>query len=472
MPAIPTGSDLLLWLLPLLRLSDSLTLTSVPRSQARDAYFWPNARGRPGSYSASPYQAPRDLSQKTLAWKWNITSTPQSASASPLSQFWSAHASSISGILIDDEKDIYVFAVDGVRKLSSDGELIWFTPMMTWRIGSLRNGTVYTTTELGHVVALSMETGQELWSSKFTQITGPEISALAIEDNVIIAESLSKLTGGGKKLAGLDATDGHKLWEISPDNQLWNVMPMATGNGTFIMQDQAGGVYHIRAKDGHRIWKSGFSGEWGQYWSDGMAMLADGVVYAVHSDGGLKDLAPTETSNICAYDLATGQKIWRQDFPFPTNTQAAVGYLGKGAGLSDRLSVVVPIGAQPIPTKWTYNSSIRVFDAKTGAPQWEWTPPTYRGGFVPGDVEDILHAKLPCLPNPYGSASIDARGTVYLGHFNGKIYAIRDDNGDGRIDDSEVSEFYTGAGFSHGGVAIAPSMMAIASCDTVYVFED
>mmetsp|Transcript_87957 Transcript_87957/g.272400 ORF Transcript_87957/g.272400 Transcript_87957/m.272400 type:complete len:212 (-) Transcript_87957:116-751(-) len=155
----------------------------------------------------------------------------------------------------------------------------------------------------------------------------------------------------------------------------------------------------------------------------------------------------------------------------PANSQAAVGHLGRGSGVSDRLSVVMPIGAQPVGILDDYKSSIVALDAKTGEKEWEFAFPDYIDILVAGDRTRHEHGTL-CLPNPYGSPSIDARGTVYTGHFNGYIYAIRDDNGDGVIQDSEVSKFDTGAGFSHGGAALAPGMLAIPSCDGLYVFKE
>merc|ERR1719401_3157109 len=203
--------------------------------------------------------------------------------------------------------------------------------------------------------------------------------------------------------------------------------------------------------------------------TDGLTTVSHGKVYTVHSEG--MCCKANGKANVRAYDLETGVQLWEQDFEHPANSQPAVGYLGQGDGLSTRLAVVIPIGAQPAGEFNSYASSISAFDAQTGEPIWQWTPPVWVDKWVAGDGTRISHGTL-CLPNPYASPSIDARGTVYTGHFNGMIYAIRDDNGDGIIQDSEVSKFDTGAGFSHGGAVIGPGILAIPSCDALYVFKE
>lgn len=423
------------------------------------SYYWPEPRGQPGHYSSSPFTAPRNLSQKTLAWTWT--------NGGPVLKYGrAAH----SGLVMDSEQSIYLSSTDGIRKFSADGRQLWFAPIVSWRIPALYEGKAYTTDNSGAVLALSMETGKVLWSSKFTTVLGSDISGVAVHDGVIIGESKGNVGGGAAAVAGLDAQDGRKLWEFQTHNQLWNFMPMGTGNGSFIFQDQIGGVYHLRTKDGQLLWHSGHSGPWFSDFTDGLATVADGVVYAVHSDG--TRLLDSQTANVRAYDLATGKDIWRRDFPHPINSQPAVARLGKGDGLSERLAVVLPIGVQPsIGSGKVYHSAISALDAKTGEQLWEYQPPVWNSEVVAGDFQRIL-SKTICLPNPYGSPSVDARGTVYVGHLNGNIYAIRDDNGDGKIEEAEVSSFDTGAGFSHGGSVLAPGTLAIPSCDGLYVFRE
>jgi len=432
----------------------------APRS-SRGEYFWPEARGRPDNYGVSPYTVPRNLTERTLAWTWS--------NGGPVNKYT---AGTHTGVVIDDKMNIYLSSSDGVRKFTTNGSLVWYRPMISWRIPTLANGKLYISENSGDIVALSMLTGTELWRAHFSSGLGSDVSGVAVHQGVVLTESefVPVETGGAKLVVGLDADDGHKLWEFHADSRLWNFMPILTDNDTFIFQDQVGGVYHLRVADGRRIWKSGYEGAWAYDFTDGLAMVKDGVVYAVHADGPC--CFNHQRATLRAYDLATGDPLWKQDFAHPVNSQPMVGYLGRGAGLAERLAVVMPVGAQPIGQFDTYLSSISTFDAKTGEPLWSWTPPPWLGSFVAGDEQRLKHGGPICLPNPYASPSIDARGTVYVGHFNGNVYAIRDDDGDGTISDMEVSRYDTGAGFSHGGAALAPEMLAIASCDALYVFKE
>mmetsp|Transcript_135907 Transcript_135907/g.290465 ORF Transcript_135907/g.290465 Transcript_135907/m.290465 type:complete len:459 (-) Transcript_135907:86-1462(-) len=434
-----------------------------PASKTRretSAYFWPEPRGTEGSYSVSPYMAPRNLNG-SLAWTWSNGGPEEKYSTA-------VHL----GLLIDDKEDIYLSSTDGIRKFSADGDLLWFYRVDSNRIPSLYEGAVYTTSKHGQLVVVSMQTGKLLWSRKFTNALGTDISGVGVHDGVVVAESHMPEGGGATYVTGMDATHGRLLWQFPVEATLWNFMPMFTEDDTFVFQDSAGGSYHYSLKDGKRIWKTGFLPSPNGDMTDGLTMVADGVVYTVHSDGPC--CAPNGPANLRAYDLNNGELLWQRDFSHPANSQGAVGHLGQGAGLSKRLAVVMPIGAQPgphaFPDAAEFNTSIAAFDAKTGAPIWEWTPPEFFGTLAQGDEQRSHHGNL-CFPNPYASPTIDARGTVYTGHFNGVIYAIRDDNGDNIIQDSEVSKFDTGAAFSHGGAAIAPGMLAIPSCDTLYVFK-
>jgi len=426
-------------------------------------YYWPEPRGHPGNYSASPFTAPRQLSAKTLAWSW--------FNGGPEGKYSTAGH---SGLVMDGERNIFLSSTDGIRKFDAAGKVLWHAKMKTWRIPALHDGKLYVTSNEGKATALDMETGTALWTSDYTKALGTDISGVAVTDGLMLCESAGNPGGGAGAVAALDLKDGHKVWEFQTSSQLWNFMPMITGNGSFIFQDQIGGVYHLRTRDGKLLWHSGYSGPWANEMTDGLAMVADGLVYAVHSDG--LSITDKQTANLRAYDLATGKEVWNQLFQHPANSQPAVARLGKGPGLSDRLAVVMPIGAQPLPEQgksfgYSYDSSISAFDAKTGELIWEYTPPRYGFQFVAGDLQRFLHGTL-CLPNPYGSPSVDARGTVYTGHFNGMVYAIRDDNGDGKIEENEVSKYNTGAGFSHGGAVIAPGTLAIPSCDGLFVFRE
>merc|ERR1712062_724330 len=104
---------------------------------------------------------------------------------------------------------------------------------------------------------------------------------------------------------------------------------------------------------------------------------------------------------------------------------------------------------------WLFGTSIEsaslvALDAETGDVRWTFEAPSFSRPAAAGD-ERFLQQRLwnrwfddggdPfCLPDSWSQAVISADGTVFVGYQDGSLFAIRDDNGDGRIDrEEEVS---------------------------------
>merc|ERR1712066_788165 len=69
-------------------------------------------------------------------------------------------------------------------------------------------------------------------------------------------------------------------------------------------------------------------------------------------------------------------------------------------------------------------------DPGTGAVQWKWSPPDWKRSAVAGDDEGLINrlttgTGFACLPNPWGSPSMDATGTIYLPHQSGHFYVLK-----------------------------------------------
>lgn len=77
-----------------------------------------------------------------------------------------------------------------------------------------------------------------------------------------------------------------------------------------------------------------------------------------------------------------------------------------------------------------------------------------------------------CGPDSWGIPVLAGDGTVYASSgTNGNLYAIKDVNLDGQIDETEFSVFRTGQGFLNAP-ALAPGMLAVAPCwGPMYVFK-
>lgn len=114
-------------------------------------------------------------------------------------------------------------------------------------------------------------------------------------------------------------------------------------------------------------------------------------------------------------------------------------------------------------------------EADTGRPRWTFRPPLYSR---PAEVSDerLLLTRLRneisgggsdsiCMPDSWAQPVISGDGTVYAGFMDGRLYAVRDANGDGHIDSTagEVTSFDLGAGFQ-ASQAVAPGLLAAAPC--------
>mmetsp|Transcript_57953 Transcript_57953/g.180094 ORF Transcript_57953/g.180094 Transcript_57953/m.180094 type:complete len:476 (+) Transcript_57953:50-1477(+) len=434
-----------------------------------NSYYWPSGRGHVGHYSASKNVAPSDLSS-SLAWMWT----------DPRGRYWNSPVST----LLDDEQNIYLHSLDGIRKFTLDGTLVWaYTP--TRELGeempdtaSLYDGAVYCTTTHGRIFAVSMKTGQELWSTK-TSSTDGNNGWVSAYDGVVITGAEAREENRGRPLPGrgadqvvlaLNASDGRVLWTFAPEAPVWNFMGSFVGDGTFVFQDYEGRAYRNRLRDGQPLWRSG--GMVGT-WTDGSALLGpNGVVYTVNTQH-LDPFGADGPGNVCAFRLSDGKLLWNFTTPRPPNNMPAIGTLAGRTGLS----LVQPIGQQVMQGAPT---DVYALDADTGAVQWIFNGPAQKDILQAGDSNALARQQRSAagvrkitLPNPWSAPSIDGRGTVFIGNQEGPIFSLRDENGDGRVrGGSEVSTYSTDAAFSgSSSPAIGQNLMAIASIDALYVFK-
>jgi len=439
--------------------------TRVMQEPSTPDYFWPSGRGRVGNYTASPYHADWDLTSPT--WTWHHEQGQ-----------WSTIP---VGTSIDDVKNIYLTVADGMRKFTPDGQLLWTYKRRSFgppeeinNAASLWNGAAYGITNQGRAFAVSMASGDEVWS---TQVSGNSdgnngfVSAhagvvlTAVDASPHIAGRADTNGAANHRVVGLNATDGALLWSYTPDVALWNFMPSFAGDGTFVFQDLEGRAHRCRLSDGSLIWKAG--GVPGS-WTDGSALLGpNGIVYAVanfenggHSQG-----------SVSAFALTDGAPLWSRTVPKSPNNMPAIGRLPHREGLS----VVQPVGWQ---CELGQQVDLYAFDALTGAQQWIFEGPTQVGPMVAGDAEGMqermaMGIRQITLPNPWSAPTIDGEGVVYIGSETGQFYALRDSNGDGLVSgDQDVSALNTGAAFvGSSGPAIAPGLLAVGSINQLFVWK-
>lgn len=462
-------------------------------------YYWPTAFGHPSHYGVAPWPQPTNLST-SFSWRWHH----------PDGVF---HELPIA-VVIDDQKNVYASAERYSYKLSPNGEVIWKYQQIAGTPDgpSIMDGTFFGDTTSGHVFAVDMETGKEKWVKKVDTTICGDTGFLSAYHGVVIVSTGTKECHAGpgcKTVRALNASNGNQLWEFDTDNAMWDFMAQFTQDDTVIFQDSSGVIYRLELERGKLLWKNG--GVPGS-WTDGTQFLgSNGIVYQTNND-----LEMTGSGNLGAYRVSDGTFLWKQEVPKSPNTSPVVGRLGK----SDRLSVVMPIGHQTgfgafpptvlflwswfswlgVTTAWIIlkpihlfsiwlgdyqrflwrtvprQHDIYVFDAETGSLQWKWEGPINYQVNANGDeaaFQDRVNLKMrtACWPTPWSAARIGSDGTIYVGDESGIFFAIRDVNGDNRIDDDEVSAFNTQTNFPSCGSAHAPGMVVVANCDSIWAWK-
>jgi outer membrane protein assembly factor BamB len=380
------------------------------------------------------------------------------------------------GTAIDDQKNIYLTTDTAMWKFGPTGNTIWtFTPNPKATIfssASLLDGRVHFTTLDGRMWAISMETGEELWSRKVCDHINYDNGFVTASEGVMIGAtdaSMLNERGANGLVRAVNATDGSPLWTYKPNQHIWNFMASYPGDGTVLYQDWEGRAYRHHLNNGSLIWMSG--GDPGS-WTDGTPLLANGVFYTVSAFMGAKEMFLAKTPGFLqAYRLEDGKQLWKSKVKMPPNNAPAFGKLPGHTGFS----VVQPGGWQGVKGGPT---GVFAYDAATGELQWSFSGPSQKNQHQAGELEGMAERKIAgastgYVTNPWSAATMDADGTVYVGHEDGLIFALQDANGDGSVQgEGEVDTFDTGAAFvGSSGPAHAPGMLAVASCDSLYVFS-
>jgi len=439
-------------------------------------YFWPMARGPVGSHSTSPYRGPGNLSS-ALAWSYHH----------PDGKF---SAVSNGAILIDDQKNIYAGFNYAILKFSPSGDLLWSYPIHERHgtysdIPALMDGALYVTVFAGYIIAIDMESGNLLWQSAPVctwqsetkskaheacdcHTIGSDIGAVGAHNGVVVVRSHQPPGGGGAcRVAALNSSSGTFLWDYATEHLVWNFYPMINEDEkSFLFQDSAGGVYHL-GLDGKEIWKAGIEPEsFRQTFTDGGLQLGpNGMVYGVKAKIG----ANVGPGAVRAFRISDGSFQWESpEMPYPPNSWPVIGRMHP----SDPLTVMAPFGTAGMNQDWPNKPlvpGVWGLNAETGKVIWKWAAPAWKPMMFRADDERLAAGQQVCLPNPCGNPTLDAGGNLYIGMLDGIIYELSRKSAGVGVEVS--SRFDAGAAFSNGGTVIAPGMMAILSCDTLFVFK-
>ena len=168
---------------------------------------------------------------------------------------------------------------------------------------SYDDGKLYATDGLGDVVALAAADGKELWRGK---PGGPLRGAPTIANGVVYVLSQDS------QIFALNQADGAVLWAQSGTLEtqgVFGVAAPAAGQGSVIAGFSSGELNAYRYENGRVLWQDALSRT---SISTSVSSLADidadpvidnGRVYAVGQGG-----------RMIALELATGQRLWEQNF--------------------------------------------------------------------------------------------------------------------------------------------------------------
>lgn len=458
----------------------SSCLADEARAAAADgAYYWSQQKGGPARTGYSPFTVTADLRQGPT-WQWR-----------------EPHNDTIrTSPLIDDKSNIYLTTIGGrIYKLSQDGQLLWryrSSDESLSGVSALLDGKLFVSTRSGHVFSVDMESGSEVWRVRISGGTsGDGTSMLALNKTIVLATHLPHpvipdlLNHGNSKVIALSTEDGSVKWTFNPDTYVSNLQASSPGDGSVIFQDKSGGLYRVGIDDGHLIWRSGVVN---REWTSTAASVVDsGQVFSM-SNFKVR-YAGFDLGLLSNHRLSDGRLLYSQVLFTAANQAPAVGKLSEGGkpsliaqmGDNEPLAVVLQymmtgwpsfvaipmhifsmlMPAMITPSNWfnrLLNVTIAAFDAEVLEVQWR-----HEMGFAPHEAGPDS-ATAACAHAPCSQPVIGGDGTVYVACGLGKVYAIRDANSDGHIDPvTEISSYDFGDGWQ-GSLAIAPGLLAVASC--------
>merc|ERR1719433_2141780 len=123
------------------------------------------------------------------------------------------------GVTIDDELNVYLTCVAGIRKFSAAGEPLWehiTRPRLMYNTASLANGSVFGQDLNGHVFALSMATGELIWETRVSEAMGQNNGFTNNDAGMLVVDSHAYGGPGGAStsVSGINATDGSVRWSF------------------------------------------------------------------------------------------------------------------------------------------------------------------------------------------------------------------------------------------------------------------
>lgn len=215
--------------------------------------------------------------------------------------------------VIGDGK-LYVVDIDGALHAfdANSGASLWTVPIAKGtkskgaRFGggaTYDGGRVYATSGLGDVVAFDAKTGSEVWRSK----PGPPLrgSPTVVGDQLYILSQ-------DNQLYALSTANGQQVWSASGSLEtqgVFGVAAPAVAHQTVVAGFSSGELNAYRVENGRAIWGDALSRT---SISTSVSSLADIDADPVIDDTNVYALG--QGGRLIAANLATGQRLWEQNF--------------------------------------------------------------------------------------------------------------------------------------------------------------
>mmetsp|Transcript_87329 Transcript_87329/g.255412 ORF Transcript_87329/g.255412 Transcript_87329/m.255412 type:complete len:488 (-) Transcript_87329:76-1539(-) len=460
------------------------------QAQRPKAHYWPSARGHIGEYFLTAETLPRNLSS-AFSWKFQH----------PEGRFRTVMR---GNPLIDSESNVLILTENGLFKLSPEGRFLWAYVAKTWSpmnvVPCIMDDVVYGGSMDSTTYAVDLQTGKELWSRRYSDSTGVDTHYVDARQGILLAgvDHSAKHGGGNLRVLGINASTSDVLWELKLDLPTWNFSPLFPGDGSFIFMDISGGVHRVMHHTGERVWYTPVPEKYKASFTDGGVSIAPDGSAAFACSNAEGDWVGA----LRAYRISDGVRIWEKLLPTGCTSWPVIaktsdwGVLPAGSFINrpwvmdleqwmpGQIKLALhtfslwmgPDMRRLVPIR-SLRTEIIAFDTKTGATRWNYRTPNWQRRAAKGDEEGFLERatyqrSLICLPTSWGTPTMSGDDTVYVGHVSGLLYAVKDHNGDDHIDPTtDLSTFDMDAAPLPNNPAWAPGMMAVASCDTLFVFK-
>lgn len=169
---------------------------------------------------------------------------------------------------------------------------------------SIDNGIIYATAGTGEVLALDVNTSQNIWVSK---LSSPSRSAPLIVHNKVIVQTIDN------KVFALDKSSGEILWNhfgVGEEISILSTSAPTTDGKMVIVQYTTGEVFSLDVNNGQELWVESISSPLDSGYSFGSALnvvtspyIGDDFVFAFGNDG-----------YMVALDSKNGEVSWRKEF--------------------------------------------------------------------------------------------------------------------------------------------------------------